>query len=101
MTLKPGPISEPPPSISQWKAQGGRGSPPQVYDEKLIVSAPAGALEYQIYQGKSEYVKPREIERRINELEEDRGSNHQRYNKSAIFYLRKKLEELILEGSGN
>ena len=100
MTLKPGPLSQPPPSNSMWKAQGGRGTPPQPYDEVLLKLAPTDALEYLIYQGTSGPVKAREIERRIKELEEDRASNRQRYNKAARYYLIKKLEELVLDDSG-
>ena len=100
MTLKSGPLSQPPPPTSMWKAQGGRGAPPQPYNEALLSSAPTDALEYLIYQGTSGPVKAREIERRIKELEEDRASNRQRYNKAARYYLIKKLEELVLDDSG-
>jgi hypothetical protein len=100
MSLKSGPLSETPPSPLVWKGQGGRGAPPQAYNEVLLKLAPTDALEYLIYQGTCGPVKARDIERRIKKLEEDRASNRQRYNKAARYYLIKKLEELVLDDSG-
>jgi hypothetical protein len=101
MTLKPGPLSESPPSPLVWKGQGGRGAPPQAYDEVQLKLAPTDALEYLIFQGTCGAVKAREIERRIKESEEDRRSNRQRYNKAARYYLVKKLEELVLDDAND
>jgi hypothetical protein len=66
----------------------------------VVRNTPNGdALEYLIYHGFVSLVTPRDIERRIRELEEDHSRKNGRYNKAALFYLKKKLEELVLEGS--
>jgi hypothetical protein len=66
----------------------------------VVRNTPNGdALEYLIYHGFVSLVTPRDIERRIRELEEEPSRKNGRYNKAALFYLKKKLEELVVEGS--
>jgi hypothetical protein len=94
--LKPGPLPTPPPSPADWKAAGGKGDPPLGY-ERVIRDAHNNALEYLIYHSFTTWpVSARDIERRISELERDRTAGRARYNKAAIYYLKKKLEELVL-----
>ena len=94
--MKPGPLATPPPSAQEWKARGEKGEPPLPF-EKVVRNTPSGdALEYLIYHGFVSQVRPREIERRIHELEEDRSRKNLKYNKAALYYLKKKLEQLIV-----
>lgn len=97
--IKPGALNLLPPSTQEWKAQGGKGEPPLPF-EKVIKSTPSNdALEYLIFHAFVQEVTPRELERRIYGLEHDTSRKNQRYNKAAAFYLKKKLEEIILKGS--
>mgnify|MGYP006892770462 CR=1 FL=1 len=93
--VKPGPLPDLPPSSKEWKASGKRGQPPVAY-QTVIKDAPNNALEYELYHGFKVQVSPFEIEQRIKELEKDEKSTNQRYTRSAIYYLRKKLEELVV-----
>jgi hypothetical protein len=94
--IKPGPLKEPPPTPEEWRKQGGKGDPPLPY-EKVVRDANNSDLEYVIYHGFTTAVLPNQIQRRIAELEQSKSSKRARYNKAALFYLKKKLEELILE----
>ena len=69
--------------------------PPVAY-QSVIKDAPNNALEYELYHGFKSQVSPFEIEQRIQELEKGEKSQDQRYSRSAIYYLRKKLEELVV-----
>jgi hypothetical protein len=94
--VKLGPLKEPPPSPAEWKKQGGKGDPPVPY-EKVVRDAESNDLEYLIYHGMTEFTLPSQIQRRIAELEQARATKRARYNKAALYYLKHKLDELILE----
>jgi hypothetical protein len=96
--IKPGPLPSLPPSLKEWKASGKRGLPPLAY-QAVIRDAPNNALEYELYHGFKGQVSPFEIEQRIQELEKGYKSQDQRYTRAAIYYLQKKLEELVVGGS--
>ena len=93
--IKPGPLPSLPPSHKEWRASGKRGIPPLAY-QSVIRDAPNNALEYELYHGFKSHVSPFEIEQRIQELEKGGKSPDQRYSRAAIYYLRKKLEELVV-----
>ena len=67
--------------------------------EKVIRSTPCNeALEYLIYHAFIKQVTPRDLERRIHELEQDLSRKNGRYNKAVTYYLKHKLAELVLGG---
>ncbi len=96
-SIKTGPLPDPPPSLKEWKASAGRGLPPLAY-ELVIKDAPNTALEYELYHGFNAQVKPWDIEQRIQELEQGPKPLNLRYTRSAIYFLRKKLEEFVVGG---
>lgn len=77
-------------------ARDEKGKPPLPYEKVTRSTSNNEALGYLIYHAFISEVTPREIERRVYQLQEDRSRKNGRSVIATIFYLKPNLQQLVV-----